>query len=144
MRWLSCVAALFFTWTLGYVCAQEPVSSNSKLKQRDSGASVAEKKPQDESSLAMYFRELASQEKALADSYQRIAVMYHNAKPPANIDPASVREVENQYKRLAATEAKAAATAATVADYHSRMAGVVDSPPPVATHIREDDAAFRK
>jgi hypothetical protein len=73
-------------------------------------------------SLAARLSELASQERALANAYSRLAAIYENGVMPPGTDAASAREITDQYKRLAEAEKKAAAAAESVATYHSRVA----------------------
>jgi hypothetical protein len=141
MKQISCMAAFLFTWTLVSVGA--PPSSNSKMKQGDHFPSPAEKKPPDRS-LAVYFRDLASQERELADACGRIATIYRTAKPPAGLDAASAREFENQYQRFAETEATTAASAAAIAAYHIRMADAAGSASLAAARQRTHGASLRK
>jgi hypothetical protein len=144
MKRIPHVAACLFTCTLGSVCAQEPAPSHSKLEHRDNGNAALPQMPKDQRALAAYFRELASQEKALADSYERLATIYKKTKPLEGSNQASAREIENQYKRLAAVEATAATVAETVAAYHNRMADLAGSAPLEAARARIDSAAFHK
>jgi hypothetical protein len=79
---------IWISWTLGSGYAQEAASGSTRLKHRDNVSQAAASKPADDWFLATYFRELASQEKALADSYQRIGRDIKKTKPPAGVDAA--------------------------------------------------------
>ena len=72
--------------------------------------------------LAGYFRDLASQEQALAESYERIAAMYKENAQHQGADPPPVAEMDNEYRRLAEIERRAAKLTASLADYHGRVA----------------------
>jgi hypothetical protein len=97
-------------------------------------------------SLAAYFSELASQERALADSYSRLAAIYIDKTPPPGTDTPTARELANQYSRVAEAAKKAAAAAASVAAYHSRLAEQVGDTPvsPSDRHATQSFAALGK
>jgi hypothetical protein len=97
-------------------------------------------------SLAAYFGELASQERVLADSYSRLVAIYENKTPPPGTDGGSALEMTNQYKRLAEAGKRAAAAAARMAAYHTRVAGqVVETPvPTVAIRATQTFASMGK
>jgi hypothetical protein len=101
--------------------AQEPVSNTSKPAHREDRASTVSIVTEDLLSLAEYFRDLASQEQALAEGYEHIAALYKEA-PPQGVGPAQATEMENQYMRLAKIKRRAANVNANLADYHSRLA----------------------
>jgi len=94
--------------------------------------------------LADYFKDLASQEQALAESYARIATMYKEKTPPAGLDAAAASELRKQYKRLADTETKAAAAATNLAAYHVRLAELTAHEPVPPKRPRPDESAFRR
>jgi hypothetical protein len=125
---------------------QEPAVANPKAPQSPRQPLVATANaPEDHLSLAVYFRELASQEEALAKSYDHLARIYKEKVLPAGLDAVSAREMKDQYKRLAEVEKKAAAAAATIAAYHTRLAELVVHSPTAAEHTRPRDAsAFRR
>jgi hypothetical protein len=101
--------------------------------------------PENHFHLADYFRDLAAREQALAKSYEEIAKTYKAKILPAGLDAASAREIREQFRRLAATERKAAEAAATIAQYHARQAELVDRlPDEAARHANPQDAAFRR
>lgn len=101
--------------------------------------------PKDHFRLAEYFRDLAAREQALAKSYDRMAKIYKDKTLPPGLDPASAREMKNQYRHLAETEKRAAEAAATVAEYHARLADFVDSVPGgEAKQANPQDSAFRR
>ena len=101
--------------------------------------------PEDHFHLAKYFRELAAREQALAKSYDHLAKIYKERALPAGLDLAAAREIRIQYRRLAETEKKAAEAAATVAQYHARLAELVDRLPVEAPRqANPQDAAFRR
>ena len=93
--------------------------------------------------LARYFRDLASQEQALAESYERLAEIYQEQSPPPGLDAAKTRELNDQYRRLAEAERKGAVTAAGIAAYHSRLAEVIGRTETVKP-VKYDDSAFRR
>lgn len=101
--------ASVFLLTPGIVPAQEPAST----------IGIA---AEDHLSLAGYFRGLASQEQALAESYEHIAALYreNSQHPGACLIPAA--EMENQYRRIDEIERRAAKLTASLADYHDRLA----------------------
>jgi hypothetical protein len=101
----------------GIISAQEPVSKTLKLAYREERDSTV-----DPLSLARYFRDLASQEEALAESYEHMAALYKENAPAQGVDPVPATEMDNQYRRLAEIERRAAKLTASLADYHSRLA----------------------
>jgi hypothetical protein len=106
----------------GIMSAQEPVSNTSKPAHREERASTVNIGAEDHLSLAGYFRDLASQEQARAESYEHIAAFYRENAPSRGVDPVPAAEMENQYRRLAEIERRAAKLTASLADYHSRLA----------------------
>jgi hypothetical protein len=147
---LRLTSALFlsvcFLAALRSVAAQEPAAGNPKVPQspHQSLATTANA-PEEHLSLAAYFRELASQEQALAKSYDRIARIYEEKALPSGLDAAVAREMKNQLRRLAETEKKAAQAASNLAAYHARLAELVDHPPVVATkQVNPQGSAFRR
>ena len=106
----------------GIIPAQERASNTSKPAHREERASTVNIVAEDHLSLAGNFRDLASQEQALAESYEHIAALYKENAPPRGVDPVPATEMENQYRRLAEIERRAAKLTASLADYHSRLA----------------------
>jgi len=130
----------------GPVAAQEPGAGGPKPAQGSNTHPLDKgSMPEDHFRLAKYFRELAAREQALAKSYDHIARIYQEKTLPLGLDPASARAMKNQYKRLAETEKKAADAAATVAEYHARLAELVERlPAEAAKQANPQDAAFRR
>ena len=116
------VAAGVFLVALGNIPAQERASNTSKPAHREEKASTVSIVAEDHVSLAGYFRDLASQEQALAESYEHIATLYKENAQHNGADPVPATEMENQYRRLAQIERRAAKLTASLADYHSRLA----------------------
>jgi len=108
----------------GIIPAQERASNTSKPAHREEKASTVSIVAEDHLSLAGYFRDLASQEQALAESYEHIAALYKENAQHQGADPFPEAEMENQYRRLADVERRAAKLTASLADYHSRLAEV--------------------
>lgn len=106
----------------GIISAQEPVSNTSQRAHREERASTVNIGAEDHLSLAGYFRDLASQEQALAESYEHIAALYKENAQHQGAYPVPATEMENQYRRLAEIERRAAKLTASLADYHSRLA----------------------
>ena len=102
--------------------AQERASNTSKPTHREEKVSTVSIVAEDHLSLAGYFRDLASQEQALAESYEHIAALYKENAQHQGADPVPAAEMENQYRRLAEIERRAAKLTASVADYHGRLA----------------------
>ena len=101
--------------------------------------------PEDHVGLAAYFRDLASQEESLAKSYERMAKLYREKVLPPGLDRAAAREIKDEYKRLAEMEKRAAAAAATIAAYHTRLAELMAHSPVAAEHTTLGDlSAFRR
>ena len=100
--------------------------------------------PEDQLRLAEYFRELASVERELAESYSRIEAAWREKAPPPGLDPALSHKLKNQYKRLAEIEERAAAAASATAVYHSRLADLLGHPPVTVNPVRWSDSAFRR
>jgi hypothetical protein len=123
-------AASVFLLAPGIVLAQEPVSNTSKPAHREERASTVNFVAEDHLSLAGYFRDLSSQEQALAESHEHIAALYKENAPPRGVDPVPATEMENQYRRLAEIERRAAKLTASLADYHSRLAEESHAPRP--------------
>jgi hypothetical protein len=117
--------------------SQEPESSSKPLPAM---ATI----PKDQPALVNYFRNLSSQEEALAESYHRIARLYQEETVPPGLNRASAREMKNQYKRLAHTAEKAAAAAASIAGYHARLAELTRRLPAAARLPNPQDSAFRR
>lgn len=142
-------AVLLSVWLLAApwsVRAQQPEVGDPKQTRNLSSFSIdTGSTSEDHFRLAEYFRDLAAREQALAKSYDRIAKIYKGRTPPPGLDPASAREMKNQYKRLAETEKRAAEAAETVAAYHARLADFVDRVPgAVAKQANPQDSAFRR
>src|SRR5215475_3700122 len=106
---------------LGTASAQDASGRTATSVQAASNSTDA-RPTGDELSLARYFRELATQEHALADSYRRMAALYKDKTAPLGLDPSSARELRNQYRRLAEIETKTAEAANDLAEYHGRLA----------------------
>jgi uncharacterized coiled-coil protein SlyX len=127
--------------------AQEPAAGRPKLTQGSNPHSAATRSiREDHFHLAEYFRDLAGREQALAKSYDRLAKMYRERTVPPGLDPALAREMRIQYKRLAELEKKAAEAAVTVAEYHARLAELVQRVPKAAAtkQVNPQDSAFRR
>ena len=122
MQLKRAVAAGVFIVAPGIISGQEPLSNTSKPAHREERASTVNIVAEDHLSLAGYFRDLASQEQALAESYEHTAALYKENAPPRGVDPVPATEMENQYRRLAEIERRAAKLTASLADYHSRRA----------------------
>jgi hypothetical protein len=106
----------------GVIPAQERASNTSKPAHREEKASTVNIVAEDHLTLAGYFRDLASQKEALAESFEHIAALYKGNAPPPGVDPVPAAEMENQYRRLAEIERRAAKLTASLADYHGRLA----------------------
>ena len=118
--------------------------TNISLK-AENGSQSAAAAAQASLNLATYYCELAAQEEALAESYERLAAIYQEATPAPGLDDVSAREIKVSYQRLAETEKKAATAAAKTAAYHRRLAELVGlAPAPVVKHAKLDDSAFRR
>lgn len=124
------------------VAAQEPASNSSKTAQADK-ASITGNAPENHSSLADYFRNLALQEQVLAESYERLAATYKKALT-AGLDSAAASEMKDQYRRLTEVETKAAKAAGELADFHSRLAEELSLVAAAPRHPNPGEAAFRK
>ena len=118
------VAAGVFIVALGNIPAQERALNTSKPANREEKASTVSIVAEDHVSLAGYFRDLASQEQALAESYEHIAALYKENTQHQGAGPAPAAEMQNQYRRLAEIERRAAKLTESLADYHSRRAEV--------------------
>ena len=116
------VAAGVVTVAPVIIAAQERALNTSKPAHREEKASIVSIVAEDHRSLAGYFRDLASQELALAESYEHIAALYKENAQHQGADPVPAAEMENQYRRLAQIERRAAKLTASLADYHSRLA----------------------
>jgi hypothetical protein len=117
-------AAGAFIVALGNISAQERALNISNPAHREEKATTISIVAEDHFTLAGYFRDLASQEQALAESYEHIAALYKENVQHQGADPAPAAEMENQYRRLAVIERRAAKLTASLADYHSRQAEV--------------------
>jgi hypothetical protein len=106
----------------GIIPAQERASNTSKPAHREEKASTVNIVAEDYLTWAGYFRDLASQKEALAESYEHIAALYKENAQHQGADPVPAAEMENQYRRLAEIERRAAKLTASLADYHSRLA----------------------
>jgi len=128
------------------VPAQEPGAGGTKPAQVSNTYSLDRgSMPEDHLRLAKYFRELAAREQALAKSYEQLAKIYKERALPAGLDLAAAREIRIQYRRLAETEKKAAEAATTVAEYHARLAELVERLPAEAPRpANPQDAAYRR
>jgi hypothetical protein len=122
------VAASVLLLAPGIIAAQEAASNTSKPAHREEKASTVNIVAEDHLSLAGYFRDLASQEQALAESYEHIAALYKENAPPQGVNPVPATEMENQYRRLAEIERRVANLTASLADYHSRLAEISHAP----------------
>jgi hypothetical protein len=111
-----------FIVALGNIPAQERGLNTSKPPNREEKASTVSIVAEDHVSLAGYFRDLASQEQALAESYEHIAALYKENAQQKGANPVPATEMEDQYRRLAEIERRAAKLTASLADYHSRLA----------------------
>ena len=116
------VAAGVFIVALGNIPAQERASNTSKPAHREEKASTVSIVAEDHLRLAGYFRDLASQELALAESYEHIAASYKENAQHQGADLVPAAELENQYRRLAEIERRAAKLTASLAAYHGRLA----------------------
>ena len=112
----------------GIIPAQERASNTSKPAQREEKASNVNIVAEDHLTLAGYFRDLASQKEAFAESYEHIAALYKENPQHQGADPVPAAEMENQYRRLAEIERRAGKLTASLADYHSRLAEVSRAP----------------
>jgi hypothetical protein len=108
----------------GIISAQERALNTSNPAHREEKASTVSILVEDHFSLAGYFRDLASHEQALAESYEHIAALYKENPQHQGADPVPATEMENQYRRLADIERRAAKLTASLADYHGRLAEV--------------------
>jgi hypothetical protein len=108
------------------IVAQEPVSNTFKPAHREDRAATVSIVTEDLLSLAGYFRDLASQEQALAECYEHIAALYKEV--PQGVGPAQATEMENQYMRLAKIKRRAAKGNENLAAYHSRLAELSHAP----------------
>jgi hypothetical protein len=133
-------------WAVGSLAAQEsPADSLTPPQAAGKQSAAAARAPEDHLSLAAYFQELASQEQLLAKSYERLARIYREKTPPPGLDADSAREMKEQFRRLAETEKKAAAAAATLAAYHGRQAEQMVQSPIAFEHTSPGDtSAFRR
>jgi hypothetical protein len=122
------VAAGVFIVALGNIPAQERALNTSKPANRKEKASTVSIVAEDHVSLAGYFRNLASQEQALAESYEHIAALYKENAQHQGADPVRAAEMENQYRRLAEIERRAAKLTTSLADYHSQLAEASRAP----------------
>jgi hypothetical protein len=122
MQLKSAVAATVLIVAPGIISAQEPLSNNLKPAHREEKASTVSIVAEDHLTLAGYFRDLASQEQALAESYEHIAALYKENAQHQGADPVPAAEMENQFRRLAEIERRAAKLTASLADYHGRLA----------------------
>lgn len=128
--------------------SQEGSCAQAERNQKSSqGASrTTEGATEDHLSLAAYFGDLASQERALADSYSRLEAIYTDKTPPLGTDDATARELKIHYRRLAEAANQAAAAIESVAAYHSRVAAQVGhAPVPNSTrHATQSFSALGK
>jgi hypothetical protein len=115
---MSALSASLWT-TLGPATAQD-AGRGSSMPVQASTTNAAP--PEDAESFAKHFCELASHERALADSYRHLAAFYKNRTPPLGLDPASARELKRQYRRLAEIVMKSAQAVDDLANYHSGVA----------------------
>jgi hypothetical protein len=106
----------------GIMPAQERASNYSKPAHSENRPSTISIVAEDHLSVAGYFRDLASQEQALAESYEHIAALYKENAQHQGADPVQAAEMENQFRRLAEIERRAAKLTASLADYHGRLA----------------------
>jgi hypothetical protein len=106
----------------GILSAQERALNTSNPAHREGTASTVSLVAEDRFTLAGYFRDLASQEQALAESYEHIAALYKQNAQHQGADAVPAAEMENQYRHLAEIERRAAKLTESLADYHSRLA----------------------
>jgi hypothetical protein len=106
----------------GIIPAQERASNTSKPAHRDEKASAVSSVAEDHFSLGGYFRDVASQEQAMAESYEHIAALYKENAQHQGAGAVPAAEMENQYRHLAEIERRAAKLTDSLADYHSRLA----------------------
>jgi hypothetical protein len=132
---LYCARAVVLPLLL--IAASQPVTgqdkkANAKIAQSPGAIST------DHRRLADYFRDLAAQEKALAESYDRMAKIYAGET--------AARELTNEFQRLAETEKRAAASAEGIAACYRDLATKVESTsaPAPENHVRYEDNAFRR
>jgi len=106
----------------GILSAQERALNTSNPAHREGTASTVSLVAEDHLTLAGYFRDLASQEQALAESYEHIAALCKENAQHQGADAVPAAEMENQYRHLAEIERRAAKLTDSLADYHSRLA----------------------
>jgi hypothetical protein len=123
------VAGVFIV-ALGNISAQERALNTSKPANHEEKTSTVSIVAEDHVSLAGYFRDLASQEQALAESYEHIAALSKENAQHKGADPVPATEMENEYRRLAEIERRAAKLTASLADYHSRLADALSHATP--------------
>lgn len=128
----------------GPAVAQEGVANNAKASQAQHAGIAAASPVADHAHLSDYFRDLASQEQALAESYARIATLYKEKVPLPGLDPATTDELRKQCRHLAETGRKAAAAATYMAAYHVRLAALTAHEPAPPKHTTPDESAYRK
>jgi hypothetical protein len=116
------VAAVVVIVAPGIMSAQERALNTSKPANREEKASRVSIVAEDHLSLAGYFRDLASQEQALAESYEHVAALYKEYAQHQGADSVRAAEMENQFSRLAEIERRAAKLTAGLADYYTRLA----------------------
>ena len=126
----------------GIIPAHEPVSNTSKLARREDKVSTTSSAPLDHLSLENHFRDLASQERALAESYEHLAALYK--QKPQGLDPASARKMKNLYRRLAEIQRKAARAAQNLAEYHSGVVELMSHTPAVPKRSNPAFSSFGK
>jgi hypothetical protein len=122
LRLARAVAAGVVIVAPGIIPAHERASNTSNPAHREEKTSTVSIVGEDHLSLAGYFRDLASQEQALAQSYEHIAGLYKENAQHQGADPVPAAEMENQYRRLAEIERRAAKVTESLADYHARLA----------------------
>ena len=106
----------------GILSGQERALNTSNPAHREGTASTVSLVAEDHLTLAGYFRDLASQEQALAESYEHIAALYKENAQHQGAGAVPAAEMENQYRHLAEIERRAAKLTDSLADYHSRLA----------------------
>ncbi len=106
------------------ISAQERALNTSNPAHLEEKASTVSIVAEDHVILAKYFRDLPSQEQAMAESYEHIAALYKETAQHQGANPVAATEMENHYRRLADIERRAAKLTASLADYHCRLAEV--------------------
>jgi len=143
-QFTTIACSVFFLTALQPVPAREPASQSDPIQKPVPAANATAGVSEDQFKLEEYFRQLASEEHALAESYARLAALWKHQTLPANLDPAAAREIRNHYRRLAEIEEKAATAAAAAAEHHKRLAAQMGQLPVAAEQLRPVAAAFAR